>query len=66
MYLQFEVFVISSHQISKEQLTNLLCHSPNKIFAVTTECRMLEESGDKFMILDFVDVFLLESPFPHF
>ena len=43
-----------------------MCRSPNKIFAVTTECRMLEETGNKFMILDFINIFLLEGSFSHF
>ena len=60
-------FRASNIKETENELTNSMCRrSPNEIFAVTTECRMLEETGNKFMILDFINVFLLERSFSHF
>ncbi len=36
---------------------------PNKVFAVTAEGWVLEEPGDKLVVLDLVDVLLLEGAF---
>jgi len=37
---------------------------PDKILAVTAECRMLEEPRDELVVLDLVDVLLLQRALP--
>lgn len=37
---------------------------PDEVRAVAAERRLLEEPGYEFVVLDFVDVFLPQRPFP--
>ena len=38
--------------------------SPNEVLAMTAKCWMLEEAGNKFVVFDLVDSFLLEGSLP--
>ena len=57
-FFYVELFFIKIH--SNKKILDL----PNEILAMTTKSRMFEKSWNKFMIFDFIYIFLFECSFP--
>lgn len=52
------------HKTAHLALKSLLSKSPDEVRAVAAEGRLLEKSCDKFMIFNFMNIFLTQSTFP--